>query len=134
MGLELYWDDDAQTVFLCEVEGAWTWDELYTLLDNVITVCARRDLQLAAIIHFRGRMQPPGGAMFNTSALEHAHRLGRLGADGTGMIVVVGIPAFLKGIFNTFVKLYPKALGSVRFAGTLDEARAMLAREREPTA
>ena len=35
MGIELYWDNDEQTVMLCEVDRSWTWDEMDAVLDKV---------------------------------------------------------------------------------------------------
>lgn len=131
MGIELYWDNDERTVMLCEITGSWTWDEMYQTLEKIKKVTDAADYEIGAILDVSQGISVPGGTIFTPTALEHAKRMLKMGEGGTGPVVIVGANPMIRTIYQTFHNLDRKALGNVRFAATVDEARAMLA-QRQP--
>lgn len=127
MGIELYWDNDAQTVMLCEVDRTWTWDEMDVLLDKVKKVTDRSDHTIGAILDLRQGVHFPGGTIFTPTALAHARKMLKMGeGQQQGPVVVVGASPVIKTIYKTLQKMDPRGLSLVSFATTLDEARATL--------
>lgn len=131
MGMELYWDDDARTVMLLEVRGSWTWDELYATVTKIKKVTDNADREIGAILDLSEGLKLPGGGFLNKEAYNMAQKLLKLGEGGTGPVVVVGVNPVIRAIYTTFYPMDKQALGNVRFAGTVDEARDLLA-ARQP--
>jgi hypothetical protein len=125
MGIELYWDNDEQTVMLMEVEGRWTWEELFETLSKVKKVTDRADYEIGAIVDMRDGMQIPGGSLFNPSNLENAKKVLQMGDDGTGPVVFVG-KGVVKTIYNSLRGMNPRASANIHFADSVDAARAYL--------
>ncbi len=127
MAIELYWDDDERRdVLLMEIDGVWTWEELFDALRRVRKVTDAAPTTVGALLDVSRGVGVPGGSIFNQTALDHARELLRMGAGRAGPIVIVGAGAMLRMVFSTFQTLDRQALATVRFAGTLDEGRALL--------
>jgi hypothetical protein len=125
MGIELYWDNDEQTVMLCEFPRKWTWSEMYATLDKIKHVTDHAEQPIAAILDLRQGVSIPGG-LFSPSTLEHAKKMLVMGEGGRAPIVVVGAHPLLKTIYNTFRRLDKNGMSNVSFADMPDEARARL--------
>ena len=82
MGIELYWDNDEQTVMLCEVDRSWTWEEMDAVLDKVKKVTDRSEYTIGAILDLRQGVHFPGGTIFTPTALSHARKMLKMG-EGT---------------------------------------------------
>lgn len=130
MGIELYWDNADQTVFLIEVKGDWTWDQMLKMVDTIKGVTDNTERVIAAILDLSDGLRFPGGSIFTPTALEHAKRMLEIGKDGTGPVVVVGTNTLIRTIYNTFRTWDKNALKNVNFTDTVDQARALL-RERQ---
>jgi hypothetical protein len=128
MGIELYWDNDEQTVMLCEVDGPWTWDELYDTVLKIKKVTDRTDHEVGAILDVsRGLFMSPG-AIFSASGWENMKRILALGDDkGTGPLVIVGANSVIRRMYDTIKNFDPHKFRNVQFADTADQARALLA-------
>lgn len=130
MGIQVTWDDEAQTRLLVAMRGSWTWEEMYASADEVKAITdAAAPRVIAAIIDLSEGLSFPGGTIFSKTTLEHAKKMLQMGQDGTGPIAVVGASPLIKMAFNTLYSLDPKTLQGVRFAPTVAEARALLAAE-----
>ena len=127
MGIELYWDNDEQTVMLCEVDRSWTWDEMDAVLEKVKKVTDRSETTIGAILDLRQGVHFPGGSIFTPTALAHARKMLKMG-DGhrQGPVVVVGASPVIRTIYKTLQKMDKNGLSLVSFATTLEEARATL--------
>lgn len=132
MGIELYWDNDEQTVMLCEIEGAWTWDDLYDVLNRVKKVTDKAQHEIAAIVHVSGGVKIPGGSIFTPAAFDHAKRMVKMGEGGTGPVVIVGASPVIKTAYETFRTIDRRATGNIHFAASVDEARQILTRIHNP--
>ena len=128
MPIELYWDNDEQTVMLCEFPKKWSWNEMYAMLEKVKQVTDRADREIAAILDLRQGVSIPGG-LFSPSTFDHAKKMLKMGEGGSGDVVVVGAGAIIRTIYNAVRNIDPNAVSSVHFADSLEQARAIL-RER----
>ncbi|NDJ59829.1 MAG: hypothetical protein GYB67_01820 [Chloroflexi bacterium] len=134
MGIELYWDNDEQTVMLCEIAGAWTWDEMFATFDNIEKVTARLDHNVDAIIDVRDGATVPGGSIFTPTTFQNAKAMLKRGENGTGAVVIVGANRTIKSIYDTINGWGNKTLNKVSFADNVDAARTILAhRHAQPT-
>jgi hypothetical protein len=129
MGIELYWDNAADTVMLCEFDREWTWDELDATLAKIKRITDSADREIAAIIDVRKGVNFPGGTIFSPAAFEQAKKMLRMGEGGRGPVVVVGASPLIKTVYNTVRGLDPNGLSNVSFAATLAEARAALQKQ-----
>lgn len=126
MGIELYWDDDAETVMLMEVNGSWTWDELFSVLHTAKTISQQRQRVLGAIVDVRGGLQLPGGSVFNREGLAQFIRITQLGGGKKGPMVFVGMNGMMRSIFEAATKIDKQAAQDTFFASSLDEARRLI--------
>jgi|GEM_PF-380867 hypothetical protein len=126
MPIELYWDNDERDIMLIEVEGAWTWDDLYTTLGKIRKVTDNASYTIGAILDVSGGTSVPGGTIFTQTAFNHAREMLKMGEGGTGPIMIVGANSFIRMVFSTFYNLDRKTLSNVRFAASLEEARLEL--------
>ena len=125
MSIELYWDNDDQTVLRCEFPRHWTWDEMYATLDQIKQITDHADREIGAILDVRQGISIPGG-LFTPSSLEHAKRMLKLGEGGSGTVVVVGASPLIKTVAAAFRGLDADAVSHVSFVDTPDQARAIL--------
>ena len=127
MAIDLYWDNDEQTIMLCEFDKNWTWDEMFSTLETIKQVTAKRDYEIAAIIDLRKGVNIPGGSIFSTDTRDKAKKMLAMGSDGKGPMVVVGGGMFIKTISTAFSMVDSTAMNGVYFTDTLDHARSILA-------
>ncbi len=125
MSIELYWDNDDQTVMLCAFPRKWTWDEMYATLDQIKQVTDHADREIGAILDVRQGVSIPGG-LFTPSSLEHAKRMLKMGEGGSGPVVVVGASPLIKTVAAAIRGLDANAVSNVSFADTPEQARAIL--------
>ena len=130
MGIELYWDNDARTVMLCEFERTWTWEELDAVLIKIKRVTDQAEQVIAAIIDVQQGVNFPGGTIFSPGALNQAKKILRMGEGGSGPVIIVGANPLIRTAYNTMRALDPNHLSNVAFADSLEAARAMLIRQR----
>lgn len=126
MGIELYWDDDARTVMLMEVRDQWTWDELTETLNKVKRVTDTAGYEIGAILDLGPSLRIPGGTIFTPGALTYARKVLQMSEGGSGPVVVVGGGPVIKTIAGAVKALDAGAVSKVRFADTVDAARALL--------
>jgi hypothetical protein len=130
--IELYWDNDEQTILLCEFHAGWTWDEMYKTLDTIKKITDRADYEIAAIIDIADGVSLPGGSLFSKATFDHAKKMMQMGEGGTGPMVIVGANPLIRMVYDTFKSIDRKIASNVRLAKNLDEARAILAQVHVP--
>lgn len=127
MAIELYWDNEDETVMHCIFSKGWTWDEMFQTLDKIKKVTSNRTDEVGAIIDVTGGVSVPGGSIFNADTRNKAMKMLKMSEDGKGPMVILGANGFIKTIYNAFSTLDKRAQSDVYFAETLDEARDLLA-------
>ncbi len=127
MGIELYWDNDDQTVMLCEVDSHWTWDEMDALLEKVKRTTDQAPAPLGAILDLSRGVHFPGGSFLTPAALSRAKRMLKMGeGEHQGPVAVVGASPIIRTIHKTLQKMDKNGLNNVTFASTVEEARAVM--------
>lgn len=133
MGIELYWDNDEQTVMLVEIQGKWTWDDMYDALYKVKRISDKSSVVLGAIIDLSHGATFPGGSPFSVTSYGHGKRVLKMGEGGTGPIAVVGAAPFFRKVFGVLLSLDPEKLSHIRFVDTLEEAEAFMDTQSFPS-
>ncbi len=126
MGIELYWDNDEQTILLCEFDGRWTWEEMFKTLNAIKKITDKADYEIGAIVDVRNGLNFPGGSMLSADNFERAKQILKMGEGGTGPIVIVGANSVVKTIYNTMANLNKHAASNIYFADSAKQARAHL--------
>lgn len=133
MGIELYWDNDEQTIMLCEFEKSWTWDDLFATFDKIKKVTATRDHVIGAILDIGHGVKIPGGSIFNLETRNKAMQMLKMGGGEKGPMVIVGANSFIKAIYHAVGTIDSKAQDDIYFAKTLAEAREIMDRRLTQT-
>ncbi|MBE0690507.1 MAG: hypothetical protein IH587_10350, partial [Anaerolineae bacterium] len=120
MGIQLNWDNEAQTVLHCQFESNWTWDDLFEIADRVKAITDNTPHTVAAIINLTDGMTIPGGNFFSPTAFANARQLLTLGEGGTGPVVIVGATTLIKMVYESFKGLDSRAAKTdITFTDTL---------------
>ncbi len=128
MAIELYWDNDEQTIMLCEFDKHWTWSEMFKTLDDIKKVTDKRDYEIGAIIDVTRGVSIPGGSIFSVEVRDKAQQMMAMGAESKGPIVIAGAAGLLKMFASAFTMLDKRVLRDVYFADSMKEARQIMVR------
>lgn len=126
MKIDLYWDNDDQTMLLCEFHAGWTWDDLMAVLRTVKRLSEERKEVFGALIDLRNGMTLPGGTIFNAEGMARFQQIMQLGSNGKGPVAVVGAGAMIRMVVDAIRRVNASVVEDVVFAQTLDEARESL--------
>lgn len=128
MSIDLFWDNEEQTVFLVEFNGRWTWEDLNKVLKTSARISAERNQIMGAILDVRKGLNLPGGSIFNREGMNQFKQLLEMsnGGQENGPVVIVGMTGMIKTIFDTVTKMDKNAAKSVHFASNMSEARALM--------
>jgi len=126
MGIDLHWDNGAQTVMMCAVEAEWTWEEMDTAMTRIKQITDSADHEIAAIVDVTKGVNIPGG-LFSPNTLNQAKKMLKMGETSTpGPVIIVGASPLIKTIYGTLRGMDKNGLNNVSFAATVDEARTTL--------
>lgn len=130
MGIELYWDNDEQTIMLCEFGARWTWEEMFSTLDTIKKVTEKRSEVIGAIIDLSQGIHIPGGSLFSVEAREKGLKMLRMSEGGKGPMVIVGGGGFFKTLMGAFqmISTDRNLSNDIYFADTVEQARSIMAR------
>jgi hypothetical protein len=123
MGIELFWDDDNETVFLIEVRGKWAWSELSSTMKSIKRISDERGKVLGAILDLGNGLQLPEGGIFSQQGLAQFQELLKLDGGKRGPMAIVGMNPLVRQIFDAVNGLDAKAVRMVRFADTMQQAQ-----------
>ena len=124
MPIELFWDDDAQTVILAEFSEKWSWDDLHAMLSTIKKLSEERQQVFGAIIDLRTGLHLPGGTIFNREGLNQFQRLLSLSNGGKkGPMVIVGMNSVVRTVFEAVSNFDKSLANDVFFVDEMDEAR-----------
>lgn len=138
MPIELFWDDDAQTVILVEFNDTWSWDELHNMLSTIKRLSGEHQYILGAIIDLRNGFHLPGGTIFNREALSQFQRLLSLSnGEQKGPMLIVGMNPLVRNVFEAVRTLDKSLINDIVFVDEMQQARekiyAMLAKMNTDT-
>lgn len=123
MGIELFWDDDDESMFLIEVRDEWTFERLTAVMKTVRRLSEERGQIMGALLDLGVGLQLPQGGLFNANGLAQFQALLKLDSKQRGPLVIVGVNPLVRRIFDAAASLDPNATRIIDFAATLDEAR-----------
>jgi RNA-binding protein YhbY len=128
MSVDLYWDNDEQTIVLCEFSKGWTWEALFGALNKIKTITQNRDVLVGAIVDMSKGLGVPNGSLFSPETRDKAKQMLQMSADGKGPIAIVGANGVIQLVAKAFALVDKNALKDVYFVDTVDEARRVLAK------
>ncbi|MCL4256256.1 MAG: hypothetical protein KJ043_21035 [Anaerolineae bacterium] len=128
MSVDLYWDNDEQTIILCEFSKGWTWEALFGALNKVKTITQSRSDTVGAIVDMSRGLGVPNGSLFSIETRDKAKQMLQMSADGKGPIAIVGANGVIKLVSKAFALVDKNALKDVYFVDSADEARQVLAK------
>jgi hypothetical protein len=126
MGIELYWDDEAETVMLMEITGKWNWNELFETMQTIQKLSKQRHQTFGAIIDLTQGVSLPNGGFFNSEGLSNFRKLTQLDNGNKGPVVFVGMNGMFKSVFQTAGSLDPNFTKMTAFASTMPEAQTKI--------
>ena len=126
MTIRISWDNDAHTLLRYQFDAAWCWDDLYRAIDEGLKLAAGRFTEIDTIFDASVNFRLPSGNM-----LFHARRLLDFLPTQRGKVVIVAKLPLLRNVVGIINHVYRT---NFLIAGTLDEARALLAQYRQPSA
>ncbi len=125
MPINLEWDNPDKTVLRMDVIGRWTWDEMYQASHEGYKMLDAVPHRVCSLIDFSASQGIP------SNAITHARNMMGKQHPRTGLTVMVGVSPLFLSLWRVFVRVY--ALFSreqdFTFAGSLEEARAILAED-----
>ena len=123
MAIDLYWDNEEQTILLAEIGKEWEWDELHAVLKTIKRMSDERQQTFGAIVDVRNGLHIPGGVLMSRESLTQFKRLMQIGEMGKGPAVFVGMGDMLQRVVDTIKLVDRKLVQDVYFTKDMDEAR-----------
>lgn len=120
MSVRMFWEDEREDILRYEVEGEWTWNELYMLYNQAEVNVERVDV----IAHFSADSRIPADMMLHLSTIASMQE------PNVGLCVIVTRNDMLRRMVNTAAKLYPHTRQIYRTAISISEAQAIIAADR----
>jgi len=127
MSIDLYWDNDDQTVMLAEFGQQWTWDELYAVLKTIKRLSDERNQVFGAMVDVRNGFNIPGN-LLSRESLNQFKRISELGSGGKGPVVIVGVSPMIRRVFDAINMVDRNFSNDVHFAPDMNQAREMIYR------
>ncbi len=126
MKIDLYWDNEAETMLLCEFHAGWTWDELMAVLKTVKRLSEERKQVFGALVDLRQGMTLPGGSILNKESLQQFQQVMQLGSNGKGPVAIIGAGGMVRMVVDAIRSVNSSAVSDVLFVSTLEEGREQL--------
>lgn len=125
MAIDLYWDDEAETVLLLEVRGKWQWSELTSVMKTIQRMSHERNQTFGAIVDISEGLQLPDGGIFSQKGLSQFQTLLTLegSKSARGPLVIVGMNALVRRIMDAAAAISSDAARNITFADTMSEAQ-----------
>jgi len=124
MPITVAWDNEAHTAIYTNFDGKWAWDDYYPITQEMTRMMDGVDHSVDIIAHLQSA-HFPGRAITQLGPASAYLRHPR-----TGQVVVVGAHTFVRMLVDTFSRIYSDRARKFFFASSLEEARALLVRQR----
>lgn len=127
MAIDLFWDNEEQSVFLAEFNGKWTWDDLHKVLSKIKSLSQERGEIFGAILDLRKGMHFPSGDIFSKESLDQFKQLLSLSdGDKKGPIVILGVNVMIKMVVNAISTVDKSVVEDINFAEDDTHARQLI--------
>jgi len=125
MTIPVEWLDDAQTILIYRVEGKWTTSDLPELSERTNLLLDSVSHRVDMIGDFTQAEIPSGNILLTTRrTLRGPH-------PNRGLVVLVGLNPFLRGILSILKTVYPHRLERYETVSTIEAAQEVIYRSRE---
>jgi hypothetical protein len=121
MGVISYWDNPEKTILVYQFEGEWTWDDFYTVFEQVKAAIAPLPHVVNFICHY-----PTSYLYIPPNILSQIRRIHQDTPANIGVTVVVGGSTAAATIYNIIKRIYPAIAERYFLVGTMEQARALL--------
>jgi hypothetical protein len=120
------WDNDEKTVLRVTYHPGWSWDDVENNMVVEEEMLNSVDHRVDVITDYQGSQLPPGAI----SRLPKIAQSPPYTHPNSGVIAMVGSPAFMKEVIGVYKHVYGQA-AKLTMVNDLDEARALIAQKRE---
>lgn len=125
MPVRIDWDNPTQTILYVRYAGRWTWEEFYDAAKECQVLSATVNHPVYIIADMIGGFLPKG------APFSHSERVMANNNRNLGFVVVVSGNRFIQGLMNVSARMIPRWREQYRVANTVEEARAIIERERQ---
>jgi hypothetical protein len=125
MPIHLVWDDEALSIVRWDVDGAWSWEDVYNATLKGAEMARNRPHRVDFIINLQKSGPIPMG-----SPLSQTRSLTRYAPPNWGVTVYTPMNAFVRALHGVFVKVYPDVGSRQLVAVSLEQARQLIADSR----
>lgn len=123
MTVNVYWDDDDETIARMDILDVWTWEEVHQGAAQIRAMVDEIDYDFDFIIDVSQGIGAP------SPFLSELRSVAREGHPRQGMTVLVGLSDAILIFWKIFVQLYARLIREDRFAyaRTAEYARELIA-------
>lgn len=123
MNMSLSWLNEEKTALHNYIEGAWEWDEFYTIHEQTKEMMNSVEHPVALITEFADKES----IVMPKQLFTHARNLFNDFPDNRGMIIFVGQGMLLRTVISTLSKVIPLQITkNLKSVATIAEAYALL--------
>lgn len=124
MGVQVCWDDEANTILHYHLEGRWRWNELYEAVKTGHALNHDGSRDVYAIVNLEKSLGVP------PSAIAQFGTLATLTRPNTKVVVFVAGGGFVSALIKTFNRVYQGSGVQSCWVPTVADAYALVERER----
>jgi hypothetical protein len=128
MGMSIHWDNEDKSVVRYGFVKSWTWNDLYTVLDQSERLVSSRSVDI--VIDLRAANPLPANYMQDLNAMQHAKVFSRRIDALPATVIFLGTNAFLRAMYNTFHGAFGTQSENVHFLADAKQVDSILARRR----
>jgi hypothetical protein len=122
MPLTYHWQDDAKTIFRCNLVGDWSWNEYDQMVDHVTKTIREVGHDVSIITDITQSAKMPKG-----SPMQHLRKTKDAMPPNVKTMITVGkYSLFASAILNAFLKVYSQKRIRMQLVATEAEAQQLL--------
>lgn len=119
MSVIVEWDHEEAAVVRQTFTGKWTWNELYTSLQEVDRLIRSVDHPVFLLIDMRKSMVLPSGALAHVRTLDRWH-------PNLQKIIAIGVNPLIRTMFGVVARVRPSMHEQIILVITLEDAFAVM--------
>jgi hypothetical protein len=124
-GLNVYWDDAAETIIRLDVERDYTWDEFNAAVADVAAIVGPKGTRCDIIVQLGRASAESHGIPAIQKALTALADL----PENVGLVVIV-VGGLAGMLLNAAKRIDSRVAARARTASSVDKARELVARDR----
>lgn len=130
MDVTLSWENHEKTIVRYHVQQGWNWEDLRALLDRNHRLSSDNGYALDMMIDVTDAAPIPSDALFGLNAMESARQFAHHAETLGYNVVLVGATRMIQAMYTRFHISQSNSAPPVQFTATLQEAHALLNRQR----